>query len=45
MMAGIFGEALKKFGGAFAEVAFAVTDWSLEQRFIGPFQHVFGGAE
>jgi uncharacterized protein (TIGR02452 family) len=45
MMAGIFAEALKEFGGAFNEIAFAVTDWSPEQRFIGPFQHVFAAAE
>ena len=45
MMAGIFAEALKEFGGAFDEIAFAITDWSPEQRFIGPFQHVFAAAE
>jgi hypothetical protein len=45
MMAGIFAEALKEFGGEFNEIAFAVTDWSPEQRFIGPFQHAFAAAE
>jgi uncharacterized protein (TIGR02452 family) len=45
MMAGIFAEALKEFGGAFNEIAFAITDWSPEQCFIGPFHHVFGAAE
>jgi uncharacterized protein (TIGR02452 family) len=45
MMAGIFAEALKECGGAFNEIVFAITDWSPEQRFIGPFQHVFATAE
>jgi hypothetical protein len=36
---------LKELGGAFTDIVFAVTDWSPEQRFIGPFQHVFGAAE
>jgi uncharacterized protein (TIGR02452 family) len=25
------------YGGAFAEVVFAITDWSAERRFLGPF--------
>ena len=41
MMAGIFAEALREAGGAFDEITFAITDWSPEQRFIGPFQNVF----
>jgi uncharacterized protein (TIGR02452 family) len=42
MMAGIFHDALMNpFRGVFDEVVFAVTDWSLEQRFIGPFQRMF----
>ena len=45
MMAGIFAETLAAFGGAFDEISFAITDWSPEQRFIGPFQHVFAAAE
>jgi hypothetical protein len=45
MMAGIFAEALKEVGGAFNEIAFAITNWSPEQRFMGPFHHVFGAAE
>lgn len=32
------------FDGAFAEVVFAVTDWSPERRFLGPFRDVFGAA-
>jgi hypothetical protein len=31
------------FSGAFAHVVFAVTDWSPERRFLGPFREVFGG--
>jgi uncharacterized protein (TIGR02452 family) len=27
-----------------AKVVFAVTDWSPERRFIGPFEEVFGGS-
>lgn len=39
MMAGIFRDALVgPFRGVFDEIVFAVTDWSPEQRFIGPFQ-------
>jgi hypothetical protein len=45
MMAAIFVEALMEFGGAFSEIVFAVTDWSPEQRFIVPLQHVFAAAE
>ena len=29
--------------GAFREVVFAITDWSLERRFLGPFAEVFAG--
>jgi uncharacterized protein (TIGR02452 family) len=32
------------FAGAFIEVVFAVTDWSPERRFLGPFRDAFGGA-
>lgn len=31
-----------EFDGAFAEVVFAVTDWSPQRRFLGPFRDVFG---
>ena len=44
MMAGIFADALKEFGAAFDEIVFAVTDWSPEQRFIGPFRNLFAGS-
>jgi uncharacterized protein (TIGR02452 family) len=44
MMAGIFRDALMgPFRGVFDEVVFAVTDWSPEERFIGPFRWMFGG--
>lgn len=37
-----FRDALETdFSGAFAEVVFAVTDWSPERRFLGPFCEVF----
>jgi len=31
-----------EFSGAFAEIVFAVVDWSSERRFLGPFRDVFG---
>jgi hypothetical protein len=27
--------------GAFADVVFAITDWSPERRFLGPFRDLF----
>lgn len=43
MMAGVFHEALTgPFAGVFREVVFAITDWSPERRFIGPFVERFG---
>lgn len=37
-----FRQALERdFRGAFAEVIFAITDWSPERRFLGPFRDVF----
>lgn len=42
VMAGIFHELLATtFAKAFELVTFAITDWSEEQRFIGPFRQVF----
>jgi uncharacterized protein (TIGR02452 family) len=42
-IAALFSEALRgRFFGVFARVFFAVTDWSKEQRFIGPFVSAFG---
>lgn len=43
MMADIFHEALAgRFDGVFEDVVFAITDWSPERRFIGPFAQRFG---
>ena len=40
-----FRSALEKeFRGAFSEVVFAITDWSPERRFLGPFRDLFAGA-
>jgi uncharacterized protein (TIGR02452 family) len=37
-----FREALEnEFRGAFSDVVFAITDWSPERRFLGPFRKVF----
>ena len=42
-IAGLFQRALAEdFRDVFAQVVFAVTDWSKERRFIGPFCEVFG---
>ena len=30
-----------KFSGVFSDIVFAVTDWSPERRFLGPFRDVF----
>ena len=37
-----FRRALEtEFAGAFSDVVFAVTDWSAERRFLGPFRDAF----
>ena len=37
-----FRQALETdFAGAFSEIVFAITDWSPERRFLGPFRDVF----
>ena len=37
-----FRQALEgDFLGAFSEVVFAITDWSPERWFLGPFRDVF----
>jgi uncharacterized protein (TIGR02452 family) len=37
-----FRQALEgDFSGAFSDVVFAITDWSIERRFLGPFRDVF----
>jgi uncharacterized protein (TIGR02452 family) len=40
-----FRQALESdFAGAFSDVVFAITDWSPERRFLGPFRDVFRAA-
>jgi uncharacterized protein (TIGR02452 family) len=40
-----FRSALEhEFSGAFSEVVFAITDWSQERRFLGPFRDVLASA-
>jgi uncharacterized protein (TIGR02452 family) len=42
VIAGLFRDALTgPFEGVFAGIVFAITDWSPERRFIGPFQRAF----
>jgi uncharacterized protein (TIGR02452 family) len=37
-----FREALqRRFGGVFEEVVFAITDWTEDRRFLGPFRDTF----
>jgi uncharacterized protein (TIGR02452 family) len=37
-----FREAIKTdFRGQFSEIVFAITDWSPERRFLGPFRDEF----
>lgn len=37
-----FRDALENdFSGAFSEIVFAITDWSPERKFLGPFRDVF----
>jgi uncharacterized protein (TIGR02452 family) len=44
MMATIFKDALTgSQRGVFDRVIFAITDWSPERRFIGPFERAFAG--
>ena len=41
-IAGLFERALRiNFKNAYRWVAFAITDWSEEGRFIGPFERAF----
>jgi uncharacterized protein (TIGR02452 family) len=43
-IAGLFREALDRpFRGVFSHVVFAITDWSEDERLIGPFLQSFGG--
>lgn len=42
-IAGLFDRALRNnFKGAYRCVIFAITDWSAEKSFIGPFEACFG---
>ena len=42
-IAKLFREVLQyNFYGAFEHVVFAITDWSEDDRFIGPFARAFG---
>jgi len=34
-----------EFSGAFSDIVFAITDWSLERKFLGPFREVFAPNE
>jgi len=37
-----FRQALENdFSGAFSDIVFAITDWSSEKKFLGPFRNVF----
>jgi len=41
-IAGLFRKALEEhFAGAFDQVVFAITDWSDDEQFIGPFASMF----
>ncbi len=40
-VAALFEEALKARPGVFEEVVFAISDWSEERRFVGPFSARF----
>ena len=41
-IATLFAQALhQQFAGVFAEVVFAILDWSPDAHFIGPFQRAF----
>ncbi|MGB5198045.1 MAG: TIGR02452 family protein [Candidatus Deferrimicrobium sp.] len=45
-IARLFRKALEEnFRGAFEHVLFAITDWSEDERYIGPFKRVFGGGQ
>ena len=40
--AGDFRQAVEtEFQGAFSEIVFAITDWSPERRYLGPFRDIF----
>jgi uncharacterized protein (TIGR02452 family) len=42
LISGLFRSAFEgEFGGVFQHVIFAITDWSEERKFIGPFEAAF----
>jgi uncharacterized protein (TIGR02452 family) len=43
-IAGLFRDAFSSnFRAVFDTVVFAITDWSADRRFIGPFEQALGG--
>jgi uncharacterized protein (TIGR02452 family) len=41
-----FRSALEnEFSGSFSDIVFAITDWSPERRFLGPFRDVFASED
>jgi hypothetical protein len=41
-----FRQALESdFGGAFSDIVLAITDWSPEREFLGPFRDVFAAKD
>ena len=41
-----FRQALEnEFSESFSDIVFAITDWSPERRFLGPFRNVFSSNE
>jgi uncharacterized protein (TIGR02452 family) len=43
-IAGLFRQALEDhYQEAFDHVLFAITDWSEDEKYIGPFLRTFGG--
>ena len=44
LIARLFREAIEgEFRGVFQEIVFAITDWSGDKKFIGPFEKTFAG--
>jgi uncharacterized protein (TIGR02452 family) len=46
LIARLFREAIDgEFRGVFKEIVFAITDWSDDKKFIGPFEKAFAGCQ
>ena len=46
LIARLFREAIESdFRGVFQEIVFAITDWSNDKKFIGPFEKAFAGRQ